>query len=186
MGRVEVSDKALVEAIAEGDKHAVSVLFARHGVRVYRFILRMTRHHSLAEDLANEVFLEVWRQAGKFEARSQVSTWLLAIARFKALGAMRRLQREEFNDEAIAAIEDPADSPEAIVEKTDRVNELRKCLTRLSPDHREIIDLVYYHEKSIAEVSEIVGIPPGTVKTRMFHARKKLAMLLQETGCAAA
>jgi len=79
------SDEALISLIADGDKRAMQVLYARHNVRVYRFILRLTGNQSLAEDLVSEVFLDVWRQAEGFESKSQVSTWLLAIARYKAL-----------------------------------------------------------------------------------------------------
>ena len=86
----DTSDEALIDLIADGDKRAMQVLYARHNVRVYRFILRLTGNQSLAEDLVSEVFLDVWRQAEGFEAKSQVSTWLLAIARYKALSALRR------------------------------------------------------------------------------------------------
>jgi len=176
------SDEALIGRIATGDKVAMQVLFARHHVRVYRFVLRLVRDQTKAEDLISEVFLDVWRQAGKFEARSAVSTWLLAIARYKALSALRRRPDEELDDEAAAAIEDPGDDPETALEKKDKGEILRKCLTALSPEHREIIDLVYYHEKSVEEVAEIVGIPENTVKTRMFYARKRLAELLKAAG----
>lgn len=176
------SDEALIGRIATGDKVAMQVLFARHHVRVYRFVLRLVRDQTKAEDLISEVFLDVWRQAGKFEARSAVSTWLLAIARYKALSALRRRPDEELDDEAAAAIEDPGDDPETALEKKDKGEILRKCLTALSPEHREIIDLVYYHEKSVEEVAEIVGIPQNTVKTRMFYARKRLSELLKAAG----
>jgi RNA polymerase sigma-70 factor (ECF subfamily) len=176
------SDEALISRIAAGDRLAMQVLFARHHVRVYRFVLRLVSNPTLAEDLISEVFLDVWRQAGKFEARSAASTWLLAIARFKALSALRRKPEEELDDEAAGAIEDPADDPEVSVQKKDKGEILRKCLTALSPDHREIIDLVYYHEKSVEEVAVIVGIPEATVKTRMFYARKKMSELLKAAG----
>jgi len=176
------SDEALIGRIATGDKVAMQVLFARHHVRVYRFVLRLVRDQTKAEDLISEVFLDVWRQAGKFEARSAVSTWLLAIARYKALSALRRRPDEELDEEAAAAIEDTADNPEVALEKKDKGEILRKCLTELSPEHREIIDLVYYHEKSVEEVAEIVGIPENTVKTRMFYARKRLSELLKAAG----
>jgi RNA polymerase sigma-70 factor, ECF subfamily len=176
------SDEALIGRIATGDKVAMQVLFARHHVRVYRFVLRLVRDQTQAEDLISEVFLDVWRQAGKFEARSAVSTWLLAIARYKALSALRRRPDEELDEEAAAAIEDPGDNPETALEKKDKGEILRKCLTALSPEHREIIDLVYYHEKSVEEVAEIVGIPENTVKTRMFYARKRLSELLKAAG----
>jgi RNA polymerase sigma-70 factor (ECF subfamily) len=176
------SDEALIVRIATGDKVAMQVLFARHHVRVYRFVLRLVRDQTRAEDLISEVFLDVWRQAGRFEARSAVSTWLLAIARYKALSALRRKPEEELDEEAAAAIEDPADNPEVALEKKDKSAILRQCLTKLSAEHREIIDLVYYHEKSVEEVAEIVGIPENTVKTRMFYARKKLSELLAAAG----
>ena len=107
---------------------------------------------------------------------------MLAIARFKALSAMRRKPEEELDEETAGAIEDPADDPEVAVEKKDKAQVLRKCLTALSPEHREIIDLVYYHEKSVEEVARLVGIPEATVKTRMFYARKRLAELLKAAG----
>src|ERR1700751_1758234 len=135
------SDEALIGRIATGDKVAMQVLFARHHVRVYRFVLRLVSNPTLAEDLISEVFLDVWRQAGKFEARSAASTWLLAIARFKALSALRRKPEEELDDETAGAIEDPADDPEVAVQKKDKGEILRKCLTGLSPEHREGIDL---------------------------------------------
>ena len=90
----------------------MQVLFARHHVRVYRFVLRIVRNEASAEDLISEVFLDVWRQADRFEGRSAVSTWLLAIARFKALSSMRRKPDEELDEEAAGAIEDTSDTPE--------------------------------------------------------------------------
>jgi RNA polymerase sigma-70 factor (ECF subfamily) len=176
------SDEVLIGRIASGDRLAMQVLFARHHVRVYRFVLRLVRDQSSAEDLISEVFLDVWRQAGRFEGRSAVSTWLLAIARFKALSALRRKPDEVLDEEAAAAIEDPGDDPEAVLAKKDKSAIIRKCLEGLSVEHREIIDLVYYHEKSVEEVAEIVGIPANTVKTRMFYARRKLAELLKAAG----
>jgi RNA polymerase sigma-70 factor (ECF subfamily) len=176
------SDDVLIGRVATGDRLAMQVLFARHHVRVYRFVLRLVRDESVAEDLISEVFLDVWRQAGRFEGRSQVSTWLLAIARFKALSALRRRPDEELDDETAEAIEDPSDDPEVALDKKDKSAAIRKCLEKLSAEHREIIDLVYYHEKSVEEVAQIVGIPENTVKTRMFYARKRLAELLKAAG----
>jgi len=176
------SDDVLIGRIASGDRLAMQVLFARHHVRVYRFVLRMVRDETVAEDLISDVFLDVWRQAGRFEGRSAVPTWLLAIARFKALTALRRKPDEELDEETAEAIEDQADDPEVALAKKDKSVLIRKCLAGLSAEHREIIDLVYYHEKSVEEVAEIVGIPENTVKTRMFYARKKLAELLKAAG----
>jgi RNA polymerase sigma-70 factor (ECF subfamily) len=178
----QTADEVLIQRIADGDRLAMQVLFARHHVKVYRFVLRLVRNETTAEDLISEVFLDVWRQAGRFEGRSAVSTWLLAIARFKALSALRRKPEAELDDEMAEAIEDVADTPEVAMQKKDTGAVLRKCIEKLSPEHREIIDLVYYHEKSVEEVAQIVGIPENTVKTRMFYARKKLAEQLKAAG----
>ena len=95
---------------------------------------------------------------------------------------MRRRKDAELDDEAANAIEDTSDDPEVTAQKRDTSEALRKCLMGLSAEHREIVDLVYYHEKSVEEVAEIVGIPENTVKTRLFYARKKLADLLKAAG----
>ena len=171
------SDEALIEKVASGNRLAMQVLFARHHARIYRFVLRLIGDKALAEDVTSEVFLSAWRHAQRFEGRSAVTTWLLAIARYKALGELRR-RSEPISQEENVEITDPADNPEAAFEIKHRGELLRKCLTRLSREHREIIDLVYYHEKSVQEVAEIVGIPGNTVKTRMFYARRKLSELL--------
>lgn len=176
------SDETLISRIAQGDRLAMQVLYGRHHVRVFRFGLRLVRNEAIAEDLISEVFLDVWRQAGKFEGRSAVSTWLLAITRFKALSALRKRKDAELDDETANAIEDTSDDPEVTVQKKDKGDALRRCLSSLSADHREIVDLVYYHEKSVEEVAELIGIPENTVKTRLFYARKKLAELLKAAG----
>jgi RNA polymerase sigma-70 factor (ECF subfamily) len=178
----ETTDEALIKALAEGDKHALQMLFARHNVRVFRFALRLLRNEAVAEEVVSEVFFEAWRQAKKFEGRSRVSTWLLAIARHKAIAVLRHRSEAQLDEDAAATIEDPSDDPEAAFEKKDRSAILGKCLARLSPIHREIIDLVYYHEKSVDEVAQIIGIPESTVKTRMFYARNRIATLLEKGG----
>ena len=176
------SDLLLVEAIATGDKQALQTLYRRHHVKVYRFAMRFTRDEAAAEDLVSEVFIDVWRQAQRFEGRCQVSTWLLAIARNKALSSLRRRSHEQLDNEIAEFIEDPADNPEVMIQKQERGEILRSCLQELSPAHREIIDLVYYHERSIEEVSEIIGVPANTVKTRMFYARKRIGEMMAAKG----
>jgi RNA polymerase sigma-70 factor, ECF subfamily len=175
-------DAALVASIARGDKRALRTLYVRHHVRLFRFLLRLVKDPSCAEDLVSDVFLDVWRQAERFERRSQVSTWLMGIARHKALSALRRRTTEELDEAAAALIEDPADNPEAALAKRETGALLRNCLTELSAAHREIVDLVYYHEKTIEEVAEIVGVPLNTVKTRMFYARQRIAELMAAKG----
>lgn len=176
------SDEALLQAISTGDRSAMHTLYSRHHVRVSHFVLRMMRDVSAAEDLVSQVFLDVWRTAGQFEGRSQVSTWLLSIARFKALTALRQRKYEDIDQADVLEIADDADTPEDSLDRSKTGAILRACVAKLSPAHREIVHLVYYHEKSVEEVAGIIGIPASTVKTRMFYARKQLADLLRSAG----
>jgi len=174
------SDEALIAAIAAGDRAAMRILYNRHQVRVFRFVARLVDDAASAEDVVSEAFIEVWRQADRFEGRSSVSTWIMSIARFKALSVRRRRQEIELDQKVEETVADQYSTPEQILLETDRRAQLRACLSQLSPDHREIIDLVYYHDKTIEEVAEIVGVPKNTVKTRMFYARRRLAQLLAQ------
>jgi RNA polymerase sigma-70 factor (ECF subfamily) len=156
-------------------------LFSDHHVRVYRFVLHRLRDAALAEDVTSEVFLEVWRQAGRFEGRSTVSTWILAIARHKAFSVRPRFDSSPLDGGGVEANGD-SDAPLAIVQTRDRNNVLRKCLALLPVQHREIIDLVYYQEQPVEAVAAILGIPRNTAKTRMFYARRRLANELKRFG----
>lgn len=176
------SDAALIRRIASRDQTAMQALYGRHHMRVYRFLLRIVRNESAAEDLMSDVFVEVWQQAGRFEERSAVTTWLLSIARFKALSALRRRRESELDEDAAAAIEDEADTPEVTAQKSSKAEAMRACIAKLSRDHAEVIQLVYYHEQSVEEVATVLGIPEATVKTRMFYARKRLSELLKAAG----
>jgi RNA polymerase sigma-70 factor (ECF subfamily) len=175
------SDADLIARVAAGDGLALQVLYARHHVRVFRFVLALVKDRVATEDLISEVFLVVWRRARCFEARSAVATWLLSIARHKALSAVRARRAYAPLDEALE-VADAAPSPEAVVWIENRGATIRRCLELLSKEHREIIDLAYYHQRSIEEVAHIAGIPIGTAKTRMFHARKHLGALLAKAG----
>jgi RNA polymerase sigma-70 factor, ECF subfamily len=181
-GAQKVPDEALIVAIAMGDRRAVELLFARHSQRLYRYVRRLTGNPWLAEEIVSDVFLAVWRGAERFEGQSRVSTWLLAIARYKAIAALRRRRDEPLDDGDATAIVDDADDPEVTAHQASRSAMIRKCLQRLPQAHREIIDLVYYHEKTVVETARLVGIPEGTVKTRMLRARQRIAELLKDAG----
>lgn len=176
------SDEALIRLIADGDRRAFETLYERHHSRIFRFLLRLTSDHSVAEELVNEVFLDVWRHADSFEAKSRLATWLLAIARHKALSALRRPPFAHICDEAAAAIADPADDQETTLDRGSRSAILRRCLAQLPVAQREVIDLVYYQDKSVEEVAGFVGVAQSTVKTRMFYARNRMASLLNDAG----
>jgi len=178
-GSLNPSDETLFERIACRDQLAMRALYARHSTRVYRFILRLVRDRSVAEDILSDAFLDIWRQASKFEGRASVSTWILAIARFKALSHLRRRFEEQLDREIADTIPDPAEDPEQVLQTKSRTELLRKSIAELPSAQAEVVDLVYYHDKSIAEVARITGIPEATVKTRMFYARRKLADLVK-------
>jgi RNA polymerase sigma factor (sigma-70 family) len=108
------------------------------------------------------------------EGRSSVSTWLISIARLKALSARRRQTDAELDEKIETTVADTANDPEAVLQENNGGELLRQALTRLFLEHREIIDFVYYHEKSVEESATILGIPAATAKTRMFYARRTL------------
>lgn len=173
-----ISDEVLIASIAAHDKNAMHALFVRYHVRVFRFLTRLLGDATAAEDLVSETFIEIWRHAAQFESRAKASTWILGIARHKAASARRQRCFARLEDGAIELIKDPDDDPEMTAQKSKRNALLRDCLQRLSPAHREVLDLIYYHEQSIDAAARIVGVPANTVKTRAHYARKRVAQLM--------
>jgi RNA polymerase sigma-70 factor, ECF subfamily len=182
IGIDSATDQTLVRRVARKDERAMRVLFARHHRRVFLYLIRVVKDETLAEDVVSEVFLDVWRKAENFKAQSAVSTWLIAIARHKALSALGRRSEVGLDDDMAATLIDPEADPERALQEKDRSMALGQCLAQLSPEHGQIINLVYYREKSIREVAEIVGIPEPTVKTRMFYARRRIGELMKAHG----
>ena len=127
----DTSDEMLVERIAAGDKLAMQVLFARHRTPVYRWLLRFVGNETVAEDLLSDVFFDVWQQAGRFEGRAAVSTWLLSIARFKALSARRRRTDAPLDETIETTVADSADNPEIALQKKSRDELVRAALTEV-------------------------------------------------------
>jgi RNA polymerase sigma-70 factor, ECF subfamily len=124
----------------------------------------------------------LWRGAGRFEGKCRVSTWLLAIARNKALQGLRKRKESQLDDGAALTIEDSSDDPEEHLVTQERDLLVHRCLSQLPPAHRQIIDLYYLQEKSVSEVADLVGIPTSTVKTRMSYARNRMSELLEQAG----
>ena len=175
-------EASLMTRIAAGDIVALRGLFVRHHLRVYRFIQRVVQNPAIAEELTNEVFLEVWRNARSFAGSSSAATWMLSIAYHRAISSLRRRHEHSWDQQAALALPDTADDPETAAQKADKGAILRRCIQALSPEHAAIIDLVYYHELSVAEAAQVLQIPENTVKTRLFHARKRLGELLKGAG----
>src|SRR6185369_13471331 len=153
------TDRALVDRVAKGDRAAVRLLFMRHHARVYRFVARQTGSESMADDIANEVFLELWKQAKAFEGRSEVTTWLLGIARYKALSQRRRRKEEAIDDEIAAELPDSADTPEIATMKEDKGAAIRRMVNALAEEHRTVVDLAYSLGRSVTEIGDVLSIP---------------------------
>jgi RNA polymerase sigma-70 factor (ECF subfamily) len=176
------ADAAVLRRIAAADRSAMHTLFSRHHLAVYRFVLQALQDKALAEDVTTEVFLDVWRHASRFQGRSTALTWILAIARQKTFAAARPKGRAPIGGDIAAAAAARRNDPVARPQAADRNVVLRQCMARLSAEHREVIDLVYYQEQSVESVATILGIPRSAAQTRVFSARKRLADELKKSG----
>ena len=170
----------LLTMIAEGERDAFTELYKIFQPRLIKFCSRMLKNDiALAADMADEAMIEVWKSAGSFSGLSQPSTWIHSIARFRVIGYLRK-SREVLQDDNFEQlnIEDTDLLPEEEMVITERNNELVDSIGKLSEKHREVIELVYFRELSIKEISEMLSVSENTVKTRMFYARKHLKAIL--------
>ncbi|MEZ5559314.1 MAG: sigma-70 family RNA polymerase sigma factor [Pseudomonadales bacterium] len=177
-------DQALIARIATGDKRAFEALFRVYGERVFRYAVRLISDPTRAEEVTNDVMLEVWKNAPRFEGRSRVSTWILGITRNLALNSIRRKALDTVTvDDAPPIADESTESAGAVaLDRATLSQGIRAALSQLSQDHRDVVELTFFHGCSYEEIAEIVGCPEGTVKTRMFHARKQLHTLLARQG----
>ncbi len=169
-------EAALVRAVAAGARPAFENLYALYERRVFRYVLTFVRDRETAEEVVVDTLLAVWNNAGKFAGDSQVCTWILGIARHKAVDAARRairLQRT-VQIEAADEIDDPADRPDESTQRRTVATLTRKALTLLSGDHREALHLAFFEELPYEDIATLLGIPPSTVKTRVYYAKQKL------------
>ncbi|MFQ5636144.1 MAG: sigma-70 family RNA polymerase sigma factor [Gammaproteobacteria bacterium] len=171
-----------LEKIARRDRRAFEELYREYGPRVFRFAVRMIRDETKAEEVTNDVMVEVWKSAGQFKGQSAPSTWIFSIARYRALNAVRRKQIPTTALDDAAEIRDEHEDPMAATDQSTTSDLLRTALDQLSADHREVVELTYFHGMNYKEIARIVECPEGTVKTRMFHAKKQLGPLLSALG----
>lgn len=172
-------DARLLGQTAAGDADSFRTLFDRYYPLAYRFILRITRRPELAEEAASDALFGVWRGAGRFRGASKISTWILGIARHKALNALRTIKDNSWED--LSAVEeeaDPADGPAEVLEERDRRGRIRRALSTLAAPHRAVLELAFFHGLSYSEIAQVLDCPENTVKTRVFHAKKKLGQAL--------
>lgn len=165
---------ALLQRIGAGDTAAFEAFYKNYYPRLFRFILRMTRQPEAVEELIQETLLVVWEKPQGFNHESKISTWVFGIAYHKTLKAMAKSARRNNDvdiEDLTETIGDPTANPANNWENEDWLN---YALATLPPDQRAVIELTFYHGLSYQDVARILDCPENTVKTRMFHARRKL------------
>ncbi len=175
--------KATLASIATGDQQAMIRFYKSFESRVYAFAMRRLSNPEEAEAVVVETMYEVWKVAKNFQGASRVETWLLGIAKYKSLDKLRARDTETDDiDDHADTIADDAPGVEQLVYAKERAHILADCIDELPKDQSEALHLVYFEGSSVEEVSEIQSIPGGTVKTRLFHARKKLKDCLERNA----
>jgi len=175
------SDHELLELIAHGNEPALEKFYHKYESRVYHFALSRLHDPHAAAGILNEVMMEVWRSASRFEGKSRVGTWLLGITHHKIIDYFRkhhRHQAEELQDEP----DEQSNSIDECIIATQQSKWIRHCMDRLSDDHRQVAHLAFFEELPYNEIAAILDCPQGTVKTRMFHAKRNLVRCLAAHG----
>jgi len=171
-------DARLLAAVARRDRRSFERLYAKFASRIFRFAYRLSRDEGKSEEVVNDVMLEIWKSAGEFGGRSAASTWIFGIARHRTLNALRGRTLYIGDADEAAEVPDPSPTLEASVDGGRLGERLQAALDRLSAEHREVIELAFVEGLNYREIAAIAKCPENTVKTRMFHAKKKLEPLL--------
>lgn len=166
-------DLLLVQGVARGDKAAMHRLYERHHDALYAFIRMRCDDDATASDVVHDTMLAVWRSAGRFGGRSAVRTWIFAIGRNKLVDRLRRSSQLSYTDDVPEAIDD-APPPETVIAASQDARRLALCLDKLKRVQRAAIRLAFYDELPYDQIAEVEGVPVGTVKTRIFHAKQAL------------
>ena len=181
-----LQDGQLVQLVAEKDADALEALYERYGKVAYSLARRILTDEVLAQDVVQEVFLSLWRDAQRFDAgRGTLATYLLSMTHHRAVDVVRReenLRRRRTSDEVLEFRPDPNPGVEAEAEAAERRSEVRAALAQLPPAQREALALAYFGGYTQREVAALVGVPLGTVKTRMAAGMRKLQQALREAG----
>lgn len=169
----EAELRELIARTSQGDKRAFAALYNALENPLHRFLRSRLNDPFEAADLVHEVFLEVWKSAGRFEGRSSVKSWVFGIAYRKAMDVFRKSRRIDYSDDLPETADDSADT-EACLLAVENGGHVRHCLETLKPDHRSAIELAFFEDLSYKDIGEIAGVPEGTVKTRIYHAKRLL------------
>ncbi len=163
--------------IAHGDKQALAALYRVLEKPVFRFIQSRLNDPFESSDLLHDVFMEVWRSAGRFEGRSKVQTWIFGIAYRKVIDVHRKRGRVKVTDDIPEVVDDDANT-EACLAAGQEAEHVRHCVGTLKDDHRSAISLAFFEDMTYGEIAEVTGVPEGTIKTRIYHAKKLLLRCL--------
>lgn len=171
----DVRDRALVQAIAQGDARALEALYAQHGVMLLAYLIGQVSNRQLAEEVLQDVMIAVWKGAARFRGDSTVKTWMLAIARRRAITARQRVvDHDPLPDEVASRTAGP---PETLEDQAER-DAVRRAIHQLAPDQRETLELIFYHDLTGPQAAEVLGVAPGTIKSRLHRAKTRLQTLL--------
>jgi RNA polymerase sigma-70 factor (ECF subfamily) len=172
-----------IQQIAVGDRSAFEGLYRVYQPRLYAFAYRMLRDEGGAAEVTNDVMVTVWKQAAQFEGRSRPATWIFGIAHHKALNELRRRRsRPEHAIDEAAAVPDPGEGAAATIERADLRNRLKAAMLQLPAEQAEVLNLTYFQGLAYQQIADALACPLNTVKTRVFHAKKKLQPILEAMG----
>ena len=176
------NERAWLRRIADGDRSAFEAFFRAYERRVYRYLTQLLADDGLANEVASDVMVEVWRCAPRYAGRSKPSTWALGIAHHKAIDVLRRSRREVFELRLAEQIKSDAGDPELHAIESSTRAQIDAALARLRPEHRAVLHLTFVLGYPQADIAAIVDCPLGTVKTRVFHAKRALRAALVAAG----
>lgn len=175
----EQLELALLDGIRRGRRAEFDALYRLYHPRLWRFLSHLMRQPDAIEEVLNDTLMVVWQRGDSFDGRSKLSTWIFGIAYRKALKALSRQDLPVDADEADEAV-DAGPGPEQQFNLVQLRGRLRQAMAELSPEHRAVVELCYFHDMAYGEIAEVVGCPAETVKTRMFYARRRLRLLLDD------
>lgn len=175
----EAVELVLLAGVRQGRRADFDALYRVYHPRLWRFLTHLMRQPEAIEEALNDTMLVVWQRADSFDGRSKLSTWIFGIAYRKGLKALSR-QDLPVDESELPETADSGPGPEQLFNRMQLRGRLREAMAELSPEHRAVVELCYFHDMAYGEIAEVVGCPPETVKTRMFYARRRLRLLLDD------
>ncbi len=179
MNRPLADDAEMVQRVARGDRQALAELYSRYQRPLFHYLLQLTPDYGLAEEMLQDTLVAVWKSARSFEGRSSVLTWLIGIARRQAHNTLRRHKLPVVDESELLELPAHDPDPEEFTLASIERDELVAAFRQLAPVHREILTLTFVQELSYQETAQALGVPLGTVKSRLSNAKKALRVLLE-------